>query len=66
MELSVPEVSDLQSEPEHVIKLYGADDTQNPLKASFARNCILARRLVEKEFGLFSFSMVHIKRAKER
>ena len=48
MQLSVPEVSDLTSEPDHILKLYGADDTQNTLKASFARNCILARRLVEK------------------
>lgn len=48
MQLSVPEVSDLKSEPEHILKLYGADDTQNGLKAAFAQNCILARRLVEK------------------
>lgn len=48
MQLSVPEVSDLSSEPDHIQKLYGADDTTNPLKAAFARNCILARRLVEK------------------
>jgi hypothetical protein len=48
MQLSVPEVSDLTSEPDHILKLYGADDAQNALKASFARNCILARRLVEK------------------
>ena len=27
--------------------MYGADDSENPLKASYARNCILARRLVE-------------------
>lgn len=48
MQLSVPEVTDLKSEPEHILRLYGADDTENSLKASFARNCILARRLVEK------------------
>ena len=48
MQLSVPEVSDMSTEPEHILKLYGADDTQNTLKASFARNCILARRLMEK------------------
>ena len=48
MQLSVPEVSDLSSEPEHLLKMYGADDTENPLKANFARNCILARRLVEQ------------------
>jgi hypothetical protein len=47
MQLSVPEISDLSSEPAHILKLYGADDTTNPNKAAFARNCILARRLVE-------------------
>ena len=48
MQLSVPEISDLNSEPEHILKMYGADDTQDANKAAFARNCILARRLIEK------------------
>lgn len=48
MQLSVPEITDLDSEPAHVLKAYGADDTQNKEKAAFARNCILARRLIEK------------------
>ncbi|MEZ6047075.1 MAG: DUF1501 domain-containing protein [Planctomycetaceae bacterium] len=48
MQLSVPEVSDLSSEPEHILEMYGANDSENSLKAGFARNCILARRLVEK------------------
>jgi len=48
MQLSVPEVSDLSGEPQHVWKLYGADDDANPTKAAFAKNCILARRLVER------------------
>ncbi len=48
MQLSVPEVSDLSSEPKHILKMYGADESSNPLKASFAKNCILARRLIEK------------------
>jgi uncharacterized protein (DUF1501 family) len=47
MQLSVPEVSDLSDEPAHVLKSYGADDDANPIKASFAKNCILARRLIE-------------------
>jgi hypothetical protein len=46
MQLSVPEVSDLSREPDHILALYGADDSQDPLKAAYARNCILARRLV--------------------
>ena len=48
MQLEVPELSDLSSEPPQILKLYGADDTQNPTKAGFAKNCILARRLLEK------------------
>ncbi len=48
MQLSVPEISDLRSEPAHILKMYGADDTQNADKAAFARNCILARRLIER------------------
>lgn len=48
MQLSVPEINDLSTEPAHVLKSYGADDTTNPDKAAFAKNCILARRLVEK------------------
>ena len=49
MQLSVPEVSDLSSEPEHVFKAYGADatgDGTQQTKAGYARNCILARRLI--------------------
>ncbi len=48
MQMSVPEVSDISAEPAHVLRSYGADDSRNPLKAAFARNCILARRLVEQ------------------
>nr|WP_145102591.1 DUF1501 domain-containing protein [Rosistilla carotiformis] len=48
MQLSVPEVSDLSTESAATLKMYGADDTQNSLKAAYARNCILARRLVEQ------------------
>jgi hypothetical protein len=48
MQLSVPEVTDLSTEPDSILKEYGADDRQNTLKASFAKNCILARRLLEK------------------
>ncbi|MEO8271769.1 MAG: DUF1501 domain-containing protein [Aureliella sp.] len=46
MQLSVPGVVDLASEPEHIRKLYGAD-SDNVVKAQFANNCILARRLIE-------------------
>jgi hypothetical protein len=48
MQLSVPEISDLSTEPAHILKLYGADDKTNPNKAGFAKNCILARRMIER------------------
>ena len=48
MQLSVPELSDLSTEPAHILSMYGADDATDPVRAGFARNCILARRLVEK------------------
>ena len=47
MQLSTPEVTDLSRESAATRKLYGADDA-NPLKAAYARNCLLARRLLER------------------
>src|SRR4029077_11255865 len=44
MQTSAPELMDLASEPKHVLEMYGAE----PGKPSFANNCLLARRLVEK------------------
>lgn len=46
MQLSVPTVTDVSGEPQHIQRLYGAD-SPDATKASFAKNCILARRLVE-------------------
>ena len=48
MQLSIPEVSDLSTESASTLRMYGADDPQNRNKANFARNCILARRLIEQ------------------
>ncbi|HBJ34583.1 MAG TPA: DUF1501 domain-containing protein [Planctomycetaceae bacterium] len=48
MQLSVPQVSDLSSETADTLRMYGADDSQNPLKAAYAKNCILSRRLIEQ------------------
>ena len=42
--VAVPEVMDISKEPAEVLKDYGA----RPGSASFANNCLLARRLVEK------------------
>ena len=47
MQLAAPEVSDLGSEPKHVHDLYGTGDA-NSLKAAYARNCLLARRFLER------------------
>jgi len=44
MQASVPELVDVQSEPAEVHALYGTE----PGKNSFANNCLLARRLVER------------------
>ncbi len=44
MQASTPELMDLSQEPQHILDLYGAE----PGKPSFANNCILARRLVER------------------
>ncbi|MCX6609912.1 MAG: DUF1501 domain-containing protein [Acidobacteria bacterium] len=45
MQSSVPELSDLSKEPESTFELYGPD-ARKP--GSYAANCILARRLVER------------------
>jgi uncharacterized protein (DUF1501 family) len=47
MQLSAPEVSDLAREPAAAHKRYGTGDT-NKLKAAYARNCLLARRMLER------------------
>jgi hypothetical protein len=48
MQVSIPKVTDLSTEPDRVLRMYGADDSRNLLRAGFARNCILARRLIER------------------
>lgn len=47
MQLAAPEASDLKSEPAHIHQLYGTGD-RNGLKAGYARNCLLARRFLER------------------
>jgi hypothetical protein len=44
MQTSVPELTDISREPESVRQMYGVE----PGKRSFANNCLLARRLVER------------------
>ncbi len=47
LQLSAPEVADLSQETASTHSLYGTDD-ENQVKAGFARNCLLARRLLER------------------
>jgi len=47
MQLAAPEVTSLADEPRHVHAAYGTDDA-NKLKAAYARNCLLARRFLER------------------
>ncbi|HKP11658.1 MAG TPA: DUF1501 domain-containing protein [Blastocatellia bacterium] len=44
MQDAAPELMDISKEPPSVLELYGAE----PGKSSFANNCLLARRLVER------------------
>ncbi len=44
MQIAVPEVMNINNEPDYIHQLYGT----NPGKTSFANNCLLARKLVEK------------------
>ena len=44
MQASVPELVDISNEPGHIHELYGT----KPGETSFANNCLLARRLVER------------------
>jgi hypothetical protein len=46
MQLSVPKITDLSTETADTLKMYGADSA-NETKAAFAKNAILARRLIE-------------------
>jgi len=44
MQSSVPELMDIAKEPQHIRELYGIE----PGKVSFANNCLLARRMLER------------------
>jgi hypothetical protein len=45
MQTSVPELTDVSNEPEHVFEMYGPE-SKTP--GTFAANCLLARRLAER------------------
>src|SRR5687767_6218790 len=44
MQSSAPELMDLSGEPREVLEMYGA----TPGKSSYANNCLLARRMIER------------------
>ncbi|HZV35009.1 MAG TPA: DUF1501 domain-containing protein [Verrucomicrobiae bacterium] len=44
MQTSAPELMDISKEPKHILDMYGVE----PGKPSFAMNCLLARRLIER------------------
>jgi hypothetical protein len=46
MQTSVPEVMDVNDEPDYIFDLYG-EDSKTP--GTFAANCLLARKLIEKD-----------------
>jgi hypothetical protein len=45
LQTSAPELMDLSQEPQHILDLYGIKSTH---ESTYARNCLLARRLVER------------------
>ncbi len=45
LQTSAPELMDLSSEPKHILEMYGIKDVK---EATYARNCLLARRLIER------------------
>lgn len=47
LQLSVPAVGDLSRESPSTLRAYGVDDP-DPIRSGFARNCLLARRLLER------------------
>ena len=46
MQASVPELTDVSDEPQRILDLYGPEVSK---AGSFARNCLLARRMIERD-----------------
>lgn len=45
MQMSVPELTDISQEPQHILDMYGPDVMT---QGSYAYNCLMARRLIER------------------
>jgi hypothetical protein len=54
MQSSIPEATDVDSEPEHIRRLYGIGEEGNK---GFSRNCLMARRLLER--GVRFVQIIH-------
>jgi len=59
MQTSVPELCDISGETAETHKLYGLD-SQEPKKAAYARQCLLARRLVERGVRFIELSCLTV------
>jgi hypothetical protein len=55
MQTSVPELTDISTEPRHILDLYGIKE--NGTDGGFARNCLLARRMAER--GVRFIQLMH-------
>src|SRR5258708_3755377 len=55
MQDSVPDVTDLRDEPDYILNMYGPQVHQ---PGTFARNCLLTRRLIER--GVKYVHLVHV------
>ncbi|MBM3986412.1 MAG: DUF1501 domain-containing protein [Planctomycetes bacterium] len=59
MQAGVPELVRLDDEPESVRRTYGCEDEYEPTR-TYARQCLLARRLVERGVPFIELSMVPV------
>ena len=60
MQSAIPELVDISGESEATKKLYGLDSESTP-KAVYARQCLMARRLVERGVRFVELTMVSTK-----
>jgi hypothetical protein len=58
MQTAVPELCDLSDESPHTLARYGVD-SQNKTTAAYARQCLLARRLVERGVRFIELSCLN-------
>jgi len=59
MQMAVPELMELQKEPKHIRDLYGLDAEYNHTR-TFAAECLLARRLVERGVRFIELTCPHV------